>query len=216
MSQDTWTIGELGERVAGALAVDYAGAPNNRVRDVPDRRTIRYYTTLGLLDRPTMRGRTALYGLRHLLQLAVIKRLQAKGWPLAKIQRSVIGMRDKDLALIANIPADVTVPPKEAAGDRVFWKEPPAQFVSEVSTVEPERGTSAAGSGTAGLGAVLQGIALTADVTLLLKTIRSLDSDDIQAIRSVAAPLIEVLHQRRLLARAEKGTSHDPAAADSV
>ena len=30
----------------------YDGPPNGRVRDVPDRRTIRYYTTIGLLDRP--------------------------------------------------------------------------------------------------------------------------------------------------------------------
>src|SRR5205823_13215113 len=53
------------------LAADYAGVNNGRVRDVPDRRTVRFYTTLGLIDRPAaLRGRTALYGRRHLLQLA--------------------------------------------------------------------------------------------------------------------------------------------------
>ena len=73
-----WTIDELGAVVALALSVDYAGQANGRVREVPDRRTIRYYTTLGLIDRPArMRGRTALYGRRHLLQLVAIKRLQA-------------------------------------------------------------------------------------------------------------------------------------------
>ena len=53
-----WTIDELGERVAGALGgPGYEGVPSGRVRDVPDLRTIRYYTTLGLLDRPAaMRG----------------------------------------------------------------------------------------------------------------------------------------------------------------
>ena len=46
---------------------------------VPDARTIRYYATLGLIDRPeAFRGRTALYGARHLSQLVAIKRLQAK------------------------------------------------------------------------------------------------------------------------------------------
>ena len=66
-----WTIEELGERIAEALGGQgYDGVPSGRVRDVPDLRTIRYYTTLGLLDRPAaMRGRTALYGSRHLLQL---------------------------------------------------------------------------------------------------------------------------------------------------
>ena len=52
-----WTIHQLGDEVARALAVGYAGTSNGRVRDVPDLRTIRYYTTLGLLDRPAeMRG----------------------------------------------------------------------------------------------------------------------------------------------------------------
>ena len=56
-----WTIDELSARVALALADRYEGAPNGRVRQVPDLRTIRYYTTLGLIDRPAeMRGRTAL------------------------------------------------------------------------------------------------------------------------------------------------------------
>ena len=65
---------ELGTLVARALSVDYPGQSNGQVRDVPDRRTIRYYTTLGLLDRPAeMRGRTALYGQRHLLQLVAVE-----------------------------------------------------------------------------------------------------------------------------------------------
>ena len=80
--------------MALALAVDYAGQASGRVRDVPDRRTIRYYTTLGLIDRPAaMRGRTALYGLRHLLQLAAIKRLQAHGLSLAEVQQRLVGLR---------------------------------------------------------------------------------------------------------------------------
>src|SRR5206468_6454027 len=86
-----WTIDELGAKAAEALAVDYEGPPNNRVRDVPDPRTIRYYTTLGLVDRPAeMRGRTAYYGLRHLRQLAAIKRLQARGLSLAEVQRRLL------------------------------------------------------------------------------------------------------------------------------
>ena len=56
-----WTIDELGERVAEALlGPGYEGVPSGRVRDVPDLRTIRYYTTVGLLDRPA-----AMRGARH-------------------------------------------------------------------------------------------------------------------------------------------------------
>src|SRR5437016_7343980 len=99
-----WTLDELGAQVALPLAVDYPGAPDNRTRDIPDRRTIRYYTTLGLIDRPAeMRGRTALYGRRHLLQLVAIKKLQTSGRSLAEVQRTLAGQTDKALAEVAGL-----------------------------------------------------------------------------------------------------------------
>src|SRR5438105_13525807 len=103
--RNLWTIDELGTRVALALSVDYEGQASGRVRDIPDRRTIRYYTTLGLIDRPAeLRGRTALYGRRHLLQLVAIKRLQAAGRSLAEVQARLVGRTDADLAEIARLP----------------------------------------------------------------------------------------------------------------
>src|SRR3954468_4983626 len=105
-----WTIDELGAAVTAALAEGHDGAPNGRVRDVPDRRTIRYYTTLGLLDRPAeMRGRTALYGRRHLLQLVAIKRLQVEGRSLAQIQQQLVGLTTAALEELARLPADSEV-----------------------------------------------------------------------------------------------------------
>ncbi|HEX2805271.1 MAG TPA: MerR family transcriptional regulator, partial [Kineosporiaceae bacterium] len=80
-----WTLEELVRRVGlaldGAARVGaYPGAPNGRVRDVPDQRVIRWYTSTGLVDRPIGgRGRGARYGTRHLNQLMAIKRLQAVG-----------------------------------------------------------------------------------------------------------------------------------------
>src|SRR5438552_968897 len=100
-----WTIDELSAQVALALSVDYAGPGNGRVRGVPDLRTIRYYATLGLIDRPAaMRGRTALYGRRHLMQLVAIKRLQAKGTTLAELQAKLVGLSDAELATLAKLP----------------------------------------------------------------------------------------------------------------
>ena len=85
MQEQRWTLDELAERVDVALTVDYAGPPSARVRAVPDRRAIRWYTTIGLIDRPVAhRGRTALYGPRHLLQLVAVKRLQASGLPAGR------------------------------------------------------------------------------------------------------------------------------------
>src|SRR5215469_17943928 len=93
-----WTLDELSDQVARALAVDYPGQASGRVREMPDIRTIRYYTTRGLIDRPAqMRGRTALYGQRHLLQLVAIKRLQAEGLSLAEIQVQVVGQSNRRL-----------------------------------------------------------------------------------------------------------------------
>src|SRR5579859_7454093 len=101
-----WTIDQLGAQTAAALAERYEGAPNGRIRDVPDRRTIRYYTTLGILDRPAeMRGRTALYNRRHLMQLVAIKRLQARGLSLAEVQSKLLGLTDAALARLADLPA---------------------------------------------------------------------------------------------------------------
>jgi len=211
MSKSLWTIDQLANQVAAVLALDYSGSPDSRVRDVPDLRNIRYYTTLGLLDRPTMRGRTAYYGVRHLLQLAAIKRLQAERWTLARIQQTLLHIKDDELTKIARVQLEAIrsqpTPREPASNNRPFWKESPAGCVSEVSNV-------------ASPGVALQGIELTRDVTLLVRTSRSLDDQDIQAIRASAGPLLDLLHRRRLLDRAvlptEKGNSHDPAAADPV
>src|SRR5918997_2225483 len=93
-----WTLDELVDRVHRALAAEYPGAPNNRVRALPDRRAIRWYTTIGLVDRPLgMRGRAALYGPRHLLQLVALKRRQAEGRTLAEIQAGLTGAGDTAL-----------------------------------------------------------------------------------------------------------------------
>src|SRR5215510_1353195 len=83
---ETWTLSELVAEAANRL--EALPAPKNgQVRAVPDERTIRYYATIGLLDRPAaMRGRTAIYGRRHLAQVVAIKRMQSAGHSLAEIQ----------------------------------------------------------------------------------------------------------------------------------
>jgi DNA-binding transcriptional MerR regulator len=98
------TLPELVEALPGVLASGYDGARNGRIRDLPDARTVRWYQTLGMVDRPTaFRGRTALYSRHHLLQLAAIKKLQSSGFPLADIQRGFAGRNDADLARSAGV-----------------------------------------------------------------------------------------------------------------
>lgn len=101
-----WTIEELSQITDQALLqVGYAGQASGRVRVVPDSRTIRYYTTLGILDPPAaMRGRKAFYGPQHVLQLVAIKRLQAQGLSLVQVQQALAGADRKQLAQWAGLP----------------------------------------------------------------------------------------------------------------
>jgi DNA-binding transcriptional MerR regulator len=190
-----WTIEELGSQVALALSENYAGQRNGSVRDVPDRRTIRYYTTLGLIDRPAaLRGRVALYGWRHLLQLVAIKRLQARGHTLAEVQQKLLGSTDRELQRLAALPAAVgdgspqPAPSHEPERRREdFWREPPADVdVNVTKSAEPAP-------------RLVQGIRLREGLTLLLECARTLEEDDIEALRVVAEPLVKMLEKRRLL-----------------
>lgn len=68
---------------------------DERVSALPDERTIRYYQTSGLIDRPARyEGRTARYGLRHLLQACCVKLLQGQGLSLGQIQQALAGVPD--------------------------------------------------------------------------------------------------------------------------
>jgi DNA-binding transcriptional MerR regulator len=181
-SEPQWGLDELGARVARALAVDYAGQASGRVRDVPDGRTIRYYTTLGLVDRPSNgpsgRGRAALYGWRHLLQLVAIKRLQAQGLALAEVQARLLGQTDAALEALAR-PApgwDAEDVPAAARREAAFWKEPPA-----ASAAEP-----------------LVGVPLAEGVTLLVRAARPLEGPELAALRDAAAPLLKFLAARQV------------------
>jgi DNA-binding transcriptional MerR regulator len=209
MEEPPWTLDELAERVDAALAVDYPGQSSGRVRDVPDRRAIRWYTTIGLVDRPVAhRGRTALYGPRHLLQLVAVKRLQANGLPLVAIQQELAGATDTELGRVAHLPAasnvgtGPTVEPKPepepepeavamldagTGGMAAFWRQQPAAAASGA----PDH---AAADGIASL----RGVRLGDGATLLLEPGRDLDAADLQAILDAARPLLAALRARGL------------------
>lgn len=93
------SLDQLADEVAYALEYyNLSGAhTDSRVSPVPDARTIRYYTTLGLIDRPRVEGRQARYGKRQLLQLLTIKALQSHGFPLADIQTRIFGRSENEL-----------------------------------------------------------------------------------------------------------------------
>ena len=117
----SYALEELSAEVARLLAErGLLGAqPDPRVSAAPDARTVRYYTTLGLLDRPAIVGRTARYSERHLRQLLAIKALQVQGLPLAQIQERLFGRSEAELnRLVASLSqraAHAQIEPRFAA-----------------------------------------------------------------------------------------------------
>lgn len=188
------TIGELAATAAEAVDAAAVRSPNGRVTELPDERTIRYYSTIGLLDRPSgNRGRTSLYGERHLLQLVAIKRRQAQGRTLAEIQTELVGATDRTLHRIAALsaPSAPTAPalastaqasPAGADPQRTFWRERPTRAAS----------------------GLLYGVPLGDGITVQLPSEPS--TSDVEAIRAAAQPLLDVL-ARRGLTQPEKGST---------
>ena len=195
------TIDQLGEKVAEALSVDYAGPKNGQIRSIPDRRTIRYYTSLGLIDRPAqMKGRTALYAQRHLLQLVAIKRLQAQGLSLTEVQKRLAGASNAQLERVARLPEvpedqPAPQPPAQENVREDFWRTP--ESIAEAEAHESQHTHHAP---------LMTGIPLdpVGALTLLLTPARAVLPQDLSALQEAATPLIEALRSRGLLNHPEE------------
>lgn len=198
----SWTLDELVERVSAALGSSgYPGSPNGRVRELPDRRAVRWYTTTGLVDRPLMQGRSASYGSRHLLQVVAVKRLQAQGLSLAEVQAKLSGATDELLRRLADVPEELAEPAAQpstpARTDRGrFWAEPPP------AAPVPNGGRTDSVQ-------ALTAVTLPGGAMLLLPpgTATSDIHGDINAIRAAATPLLELLADRGLLTLDDRSPS---------
>jgi DNA-binding transcriptional MerR regulator len=202
-----WTLPELVSEVA--KRIDALPAPRNgQVRAIPDERTVRYYVTLGLLDRPSMmRGRTALYGPRHVAQVVAIKRLQAMGRSLSEIQGLWPTLDDHTLSRMSG----VTLAPSRPAPRPGFWKREPRSSEAEAPlarAAEAAPASAAAASPASPSGDELHvppaalelRIELAPDVVLSLSVVESvvMSPADVRALRAAAAPLLAELASRRL------------------
>lgn len=181
----TWTLNELVDQAAAAIA-QLAPPTNGQIRAVPDDRTIRYYATIGLLDRPSaMRGRTALYDRKHLAQVVAIKRLQTAGRSLAEIQALWPTLDDHDLGRMAGIPL------KTKGGRKELWKQEPARTPRPV-TSRPVAAAPLELRVELAPNCFLS-VAVTGDVHLT--------AADASALRVAAAPLVAELARRGLAAQ---------------
>lgn len=117
------TLPELARAVAEAASRFEQG--DERVAAVPDERTLRYYQSAGLIDRPLRyEGRVAVYGWRHLLQALAVKALQAEGWTLGRIQPALAGVPDDRLEAV--IAAALGGPPAGTLAPRLPGDAAPA------------------------------------------------------------------------------------------
>lgn len=198
---EQWTLSELASEVAARIAA--LPAPSNgQVRAVPDERTIRYYGTIGLLDRPVaMRGRTALYGRRHLAQVVAIKRLQTMGRSLAEIQELWPTLDDLTLSRMSGIQ----LPASRPKGRAEFWKREPVAAPAEVpAPAEAAATPMAAPMATPTSPPVELRVELAPGVSIAIAVSDdiALTTADVRAIRAAAAPLMAELARCRLAANA--------------
>lgn len=180
------TLDELTARVADELHQLVVTQANGQVSAVPDGRTLRYYGTLGLLDRPIeVQGRRSLYGERHVLQAVAIKALQAEGLALQEIQKRLSGRTDAELLSLLKRPASTR-----------FWRQPP--------TTDPPPSTDPAPS------AIEQpeqspnnhdpiAVRLGPGVNLVVDPARATDHHDLDALYRASTPLLAELRRLGLI-----------------
>lgn len=113
-SEDLLTLEELTQRVGMSV------------------RTVRFYTTKGLVPPPIRRGRSGYYNADHVARLELVQELQSHGFTLAAIERYVAGIpagaSPEDIALRrtmlapwqADRPVEMTVAELERRTDRAL------------------------------------------------------------------------------------------------
>jgi DNA-binding transcriptional MerR regulator len=197
-----WTLPELVAEVTARITA-LPAPKNGQVRAIPDERTVRYYMTLGLLDRPSAtRGRTALYGHRHVAQVVAIKRLQTLGRSLSEIQALWPTLDDQALTRMSGVmTTGETARPQ-------FWRHEALPPVSDKRTaINPTSDVPEATRLHAPALVELR-VELAPRVVLSLMATDdhvTVSPADVCAIRAASAPLLAELALRRLAADPDPG-----------
>jgi len=193
-----WTLEELRAHAEALLEAEEIASGSGRVRAIPDERTLRYYTTLGLLSGPArLKGRKAFYDRRHLAQVVAIKRLQALGMSLAQIQQELAGATPREVESMARLPKVLPEPLlvvscEPSAPKRAFWQE-------AVATPSPLRETRQSGTW----------LELAPGFVILLSHGCAPSEQARQALIDAASPLrAEMLRQGLLLSKTPSGDDH--------
>ncbi|HKQ52188.1 MAG TPA: MerR family transcriptional regulator [Pyrinomonadaceae bacterium] len=154
-------VGVAGLAVEAAKILSESGLAQERgtVTEVPDERTVRYYLTEGLVSpAEEKQGTASVFGYRHLLQLLVVKKLQAEHLPIRKIRDLVDGRTERELERLLGAEGGAASKKNEALNylEQLLTKPappqraqpPPARSVSPPTAPAPQSlSTSAGGAG---------------------------------------------------------------------
>ena len=161
-------VGVAGLAVEAAKILSESGLAQARgtVTELPDERTVRYYLTEGLLSpAEDKQGTASVFGYRHLLQLLVVKKLQAEHLPIRKIRDLVEGRTERELERLLGAEGGVAAKKNEALSylEQLLTKPhaaPPQQspqasqsprraaLIESLAQSAPQASASSSGAGT--------------------------------------------------------------------
>ena len=191
MTSAELTLDGLVAAVADELDERAITPTDPRATERPDGRTLRYYTTLGLLDPPLAhRQRRAVYGRRHVRQAVAIKRLQADGATLAEIQSRLAGLDDRALEKVAAEAGNRSTTRDRARRRERFW----STDASPASSIEAALPSVSPGNAKPPV-SLVAGFDVTRDVTLLVRG--DMQWMDDPAVRDAARALARTIANAR-------------------
>lgn len=111
-------VPEFAEAAARQLAELGLVQERGSVTAVPDERTIRYYLAEGLIpSADEKQGTASVFSYPHLLQLLVVKKLQAQHLPIRKIRELVAGRNERQLERLLGLGDEQEAKGKSAKGE---------------------------------------------------------------------------------------------------
>lgn len=115
-----WSLEELVEE-ANALLPLVLPQEAGKGSEAISPRTVRFYASEGLLDSPERQWREARYGLRHLLQLLVVRKLMSEGYSLRLLAGELGGKSNEELVAILENRIQLSLNRPEATNEALAY-----------------------------------------------------------------------------------------------